>query len=80
MPKLNKEKNLWEESCDFVEELERQGDRRNEAESLGTEKCKHIAYGSTGEECLSALRMHVDGRHQRETENGRREASEKGNK
>ena len=68
MPKLDTVKNLWAEECDFVEELEQQGDRRNEAESIGTEKCKHVAYGSTGEECLSALRMHVDGRHRREVE------------
>ena len=35
-------------------------------QSQGIEECGHMAYGSSGAEALDAIRMHIEGRHQRE--------------
>ena len=66
MPIQNPTKGVWEEKCCFVEELEQQGERRNDVQSQGVKEFGHMAYGGSEEGALTALRMHIEGRHQRE--------------
>ena len=56
---------FWQEKCSYVDELEQIGDKKDEVQGKGREECKYLAKGGTGAEALEALRMHVQGRHQK---------------
>ena len=75
MPSQNPQ-GIWEEECSYIIEFQQIGERRNEAAKIGEKKCDHKAQGSMCELALSALRMHVDGRHQREIDARIQEATD----
>ena len=67
---------VWEEECSYMIEHQQIGERRNEAAKIGHKKCDHTARGDTSEIALNALKMHVEGRHQREIDARIQEAAD----